>query len=255
MAIGDLTNVSTSGIIGVGYVLTAFDNEGSIAFQFEPVPDQIQPVLTTITDFTVPAVRSGLGGIKTFINTAISAPSATETTISGELTLATIIAESTAGTAGQYLTSQGAGSNVKWTTPSLPAPVVFMVKGISTQGVTGTITIFTDIVHDTNSGWESSTNSYRVKVAGYYKIHLQLNLTDASTETRGTVAEIRRNGVLLFNSIQNFLDSTQAGAENMANNADCIQYLNVDDKISGFVALGGSAYINGPRCCLNLHKL
>lgn len=42
----------------------------------------------------------------------------------------------------------------------------------------------------------------------------------------------------------------------MQNYVDCIQYLNVNDTINGYVILGqGTAYLDGGSSCLNMFKI
>jgi len=252
--LGDLANVNTSGLIAAGDVLTLVDDEGSFVYKPVTIPDQIQPALTSLTGGTLPVCNDTLG-TKSLANSNVTS-GVNQTTISGNLSIdSTLTANGGTGTAGQVLTSNGS-SPAYWATAPSPTPTVLMAKGTGTQNTSGTITLWTNIVYDTSSGWTSSSNSYNAVVAGYYKIYLQVSLVNPATETRGTVAEIRKNGTGVLTSIQNFLDSTETGTEYMQNSADVIEYLAVGDSITGFVALGqGTAYLDGTRSCLNLFKI
>ena len=107
-----------------------------------------------------------------------------------------------AGSNGQFLQSQGAGSTLIWASIGSPQSFIGSHYYLSSDitNYAGAVIKFNSSIYDTNSSYDTASGFYLVASTGYYEILCSIEMT-TSTSASGTVdlsTSIKSNGSLLY---------------------------------------------------------
>lgn len=142
------------------------------------------------------------------------------------------IAATSAGTAGQVLTSGGASANPAWGNPGQPYFSVGLAAAQSISSGAFTKVAYDTVAFDPSSYWDATNHRWVPKVAGKYLVVLSLTATAATLSgADGFIAAIYKNGT----AVKRVTDPTVAGSS--ITHGLCV---------SGIVTMNGSTdYIEG----------
>lgn len=157
----------------------------------------------------------------------------------------TIIATVAPGTAGQVLTSNGAGSPPSYQTPSGGSPTILSVGMNSAQTLTQNTlatVIYDTAILDTSSGYNAGTGVYTVPATGNYEITVTGNFVSTAGFINADLFIDKNSGTYLFHGSST---ATVSDPNRTVINASIVTPLTINDTIQMAVfaqTTGGTNY-------------